>query len=345
MTVFDVTTHVLPALELVYEEGNPVIRGRWDDLDAHLALEGSVGPDGGGWEHPWLTLRREPGEPAWAPGPGERTAAVPAGVLHDDARARLRAMDAEGVDRQLVLPGPFVVGCSRLDPLLAFGLLDGYNGYIARYCAADPDRLRCVLQTHAAFPEIAAERLTAQAQHASVVGASVVVAPDGGYDDPGLEPLWAALADACLTLTHHEYASPPGVAPAAGAERMLRELLACGALERHPALRLAFTGSGAAWLIDALPRLRAAGDDPNALDRLVAAGRLGVAVAVDEPEQVALDVASALGPEVLLWGSRFPDARCRFPASPEPAQGWSALPTDVRAGMLSGNAERIFRRR
>lgn len=343
--VFDATTHVLPALELVYEEGNPVIRGRWDDLDEHLTLEGPVGPDGGGWEHPWLTLRREPGEPQWAAGPGERREDVPAGVLHEDARARLGAMDREGVDRQLVLPGPFVVGCSRLDPLLAFGLLDGYNGYVARYCAVDPNRLRCVLQTHAAFPEIAAERLTAQGRHASVVGASVVIAPDGSYDAPALEPLWAALAAADLTLTHHEYASPPGVESAVGAERMLRELLVSGVLERHPQLRVAITGSGAAWLLDALPRLRAVGADPAALDRLVDDGRLGVALAVDEPEQVAIDVASAVGTGALLWGSRFPDARCRYPTSPDDARGWTTLPADAQARMLAGNAERIFRHR
>lgn len=345
MTTFDVTTHVLPALELVYEEGNPVIRGRWDDLDEHLTLEGVVGPEGGGWKHPWLTLRREPGEPQWAAGPGQLRDAVPAGVLHDDARARLGAMDREGVDRQLVLPGPFVVGCSRLDPLLAFGLLDGYNGYVTRYCAADPDRLRCVLQTHAAFPEIAAERLPEQARHASVVGASVVIAPDGSYDAPELEPLWAALAAAGLTLTHHEYASPPGVEPSAGAERLLRELLVSGALDRHPLLRVAITGSGAAWLLDALPRLRAVGSDPAAVDRLVADGRLGVALAVGEPERTAVDLTAELGADVLLWGSRFPDARCRFPASPDEARGWTALPADARAGMLAGNAERLFRRR
>lgn len=345
MTVFDATTHVLPALELVYEEGNPVIRGRWDDLNEHLALEGAVGPDGGGWEHPWLTLRREPGEPAWATGPGTLGDTVPAGVLHDDAAARLRAMDREDVDRQLVLPGPFTVGCSRLDPLLAFGLLDGYNGYIARYCAVDPDRLRCVLQTHAAFPEIAAERLTEQARHASVVGASVVIAPDGSYDDPRLEPLWAALAAAGLTLTHHEYASPPGVDPSAGAERLLRELLASGVLDRHPQLRVAITGCGATWLLDAVPRLRAAGTDPDALGRMVADGRLGVALAVGEPERVAADVVAALGEDVLLWGSRFPDPRSRYPSSPDEARGWTGLGPDALARMLAGNAERLFRRR
>lgn len=345
MTIFDVTTHVLPALELVYEEGNPVIRGRWDDLNEHLMLEGVVGPDGGGWEHPWLTLRREPGEPQWAAGPGQLRDAVPAGVLHDDAPARLRAMDREGVDRQLVLPGPFVVGSSRLDPLLAFGLLDGYNGYVARYCAVDPDRLRCVLQTHAAFPEIGAERLTEQARHASAVGASVVIAPDGRYDAPELAPLWAALEAADLTLTHHEYSSPPGVEPTAGAERLLRELLGSGTLERHPQLRVAITGCGAGWLLDALPRLRAVGADPGALDRLVADGRLGVALAMDEPEQVAVDVAAALGVGALLWGSRFPDPRSHYPASPDEVRGWTTLPADARSQLLTGNAERMFRRR
>ena len=59
-----------------------------------------------------------------------------------DPRARLRDMDAMGVDRSFMYPTWFAEGFHLVeDPDISYALARAYNNWVADFCQAAPDRL------------------------------------------------------------------------------------------------------------------------------------------------------------------------------------------------------------
>ena len=147
--VFDGDSHVVEPPELWTKYLEPEYRtlgkhALWREegkLGSYLKVNGKVFRD---------TMNSNiPRHAIWRPGmtwdkvgeldPDARHAAI-AGA--SNAEARLRDMDAMGIDQALLYPTWFAEGFHLVeDPDVAYALARAYNDWIADFCKAAPDRL------------------------------------------------------------------------------------------------------------------------------------------------------------------------------------------------------------
>lgn len=300
--IIDVCGYVLPAAELLYERGLGPLRGHWPELEARLALTAPT-PGIGDWNSAYTRFVAA-GDIAWAkPGSRATPATLPrAGraretleyrVLHDNRPGRLRALDALGVDMQLLHPGHGIDVVMEMDRAESALLFNAYNSYVTTFCEADPQRLKSVLQLNAAETEWSAQELAGFASHPSLAGVTLHFPRDAGPDALDLTQLWDALARSGLPLIHRPALfawEPP---------RLADHLLASGAFERWPNLRIAFIGwpqeALAGWADALWPK------DGNG-----AAERIAFAVETLRVEDQGGVAARDVPIEALLWASHFP---------------------------------------
>ncbi len=390
--IVDTDTHVVPAMELLQEHGSAELNRRWDELTPYLQLNAHPKTEYGDWADrpnymlsvaPYQYFRRFGDKPsggekidrgskaknplAAAVSKGMK-ASPEGGVSHDNPQGRLRAMDAEGADVHLLIPGTFAMASTALDTSLSVELLASYNRYIVDYAAADPARLKASIQVHGSDPEWSAAEIKRLAEDRSVAAVTVVLPQDLPVDDPDLHPIWQAMDEADLPLLHHSffYEPPyfPGyrdmwdnvvVARAAahpwGAQRLVGFLLLSGLFDRYPRLRVGFAEVGAGWLPFWLYRLRGQMSYMrNAVPELkhdpvdyAAEGRIFIGLEFYEDEKIARSIIDVLGEDVLMWQSDFPHPQCDWPDSPDPVLGFTLLTDQEKRKVLSLNAERYLR--
>jgi len=390
--IVDTDTHVVPAMEILYDYGSDELKQRWPELEPYLQLNQNPKVEYGDWEGvqnhtlsvaPYQYARRlgqkagdgakvETGKNAVSPlaaavSKGNKEAPEP-GVSHDNAAGRLRAMDREGVDVHLLIPGTFAMASTALDTSLSQELLASYNRYIVDYASADPDRLRPSIHVHAGDPEWSAQEIKRMSVERAVGAVTVVLPQDISIDDPDLHPIWQAMGEADLPLLHHSFFYEPPYFPGYrdmwdnvvaaraaahpwGAQRLVAYLMLSGLFDEFPRLRVGFAEVGAGWLPFWLYRLRGQVDymrqavpavvrDPL---EYAAEGRIFVGLEFYEGEEMARSVIDVLGDGVLMWQSDFPHPQCDWPDSPDPIFTWSRITDTERRKLLADNAERYLR--
>jgi predicted TIM-barrel fold metal-dependent hydrolase len=381
--IVDTDTHVVPAMELLHEHGSDELRRRWDELSPYLAEEKNLRTDLGDFDWHYTKLShgsygydRDLGAKGADPGWRERLRDAvkrlddgpELGVWHDNSEGRLRAMDREGVDVHVIIPGTFAMASTALDPWMSIELLAAYNRYIVEYCSADSSRLKATVQVAGVDPEWSAAEIKRLAGQPGVAAVTLCLAQDIPVDDPDLHPIWRALDEADLPLLHHSFFIEPPyfpgyrdiwgnaiVARAAahpwGAQRLVAYLILAGLFDRYPRLRIGFAECGAGWLPSWLYRLRGQisylgqAVPPLQQDPLeyAADGRIYVGLEFYESEDLARSIITVLGEDVLMWQSDFPHPQCSFPDSPEPVLGWTGLGESAKRKLLSANADRYLR--
>jgi predicted TIM-barrel fold metal-dependent hydrolase len=283
-----------------------------------------------------------------------------------DVQVRLRDMDTEGIDIQ-VLYGGLSIGATTLEDVgLAGDFCRAYNDWlIGDLCAAAPDRLKGV----AAVPLQSVERAVAEMGRAHAAGAVAVTIPpvlgDRNLDDPSLLPFFEAAADLGCAIGIH---SAPGMnvpLPAAGrfsnyaqvhllsfpVDQMVAftALATGGVLDRCPGLRVAFLESGVGWvpyflhrthehrekLAHLLPDMKS--DPRDLLER----GQCYFSFEAEEP--LLEMVVSEIGPDSLIWASDYPHWDADFPGCTAEARRLAgALGDDVAEAVLGTNALRLY---
>jgi predicted TIM-barrel fold metal-dependent hydrolase len=390
--IVDTDTHVVPAMELLNEYGSAELKNRWAELTPYLTLNANPKTEYGDWSDreihtlsvaPYQYFRRFGEKPGGGPKIATGSAAKnplssavskqmkespEAGVSHDNAQGRLRAMDREGVDVHLLIPGTFAMASTALDTSLSVELLGAYNRYIVDYASADPSRLRPSIQVHGADPEWSAAEVKRMAGERSVGAVTVVLPQDLPADDPDLHPIWQAMDEADLPLLHHSffYEPPyfPGyrdmwdnvvVARAAahpwGAQRLVAYLMLSGLFDRYPRLRVGFAEVGAGWLPFWLYRLsgqvsymrNVVPDLKHDPVEYAALGHIYIGLEFYEGEKIARSIIDVLGEDVLMWQSDFPHPQCDWPDSPDPVLSWTSLTDQEKRKIFATNAERYLR--
>lgn len=204
--------------------------------------------------HRWGIELREEGERTYAVVDGRvRTGYVRPDLA--DPAARLRAMDAAGVDVQVL--------SSWID-LTAYGLSGPagaryarmFNEGLAATVATAPHRFEAVCTVPLQQPLAAAHELRHAVVELGMVGVEIATTVnERELDDPMLEPFWRAAEElGCLVLVH-PYASLAGrgvsrhflgnlVGNPAETTIALGHLVFGGVLERHPGLRLCAVHGG-----------------------------------------------------------------------------------------------------
>jgi uncharacterized protein len=389
--IVDTDTHVIPATELLYEHASAELRSRWDDLKPYLQLNEHPRPDVGDFDHPSHNLvvgpyqySRALGQKAagdagkiqkGGKGTNPLAAAVSkhvkeapgAGVMQDNSKGRLRAMDREGVDRHLIIPGTFAMASTALELSLSVELMCAYNRYVVEYASENPDRLKPSIQVPGAAPTVAADEIRRYGDERCVAAVTVVLPQDLPVDDPDLHPIWSAMGDADLPLLHHSFFYEPPYFPGYrdmwdnvvaaraaahpwGAQRLVAYLILAGLFDRYPRLRVGFAEVGACWLPFWLYRLRGQVDYMRAVvpdmkrDPLdyAAEGQIFVGIEFYEAEELARSFMAVVGEDVLMWQSDFPHPQCNWPNSPDGALGWD-IPDTAKRKLMSENAERYLR--
>jgi len=123
-----------------------------------------------------------------------------------DPQARLRDMDAMGVDQALLYPTWFAEGFHLVhDPDVAYALARAYNNWIADVCTAAPDRLFATAMVPLQNMDFALEELQRVARIPCFRGAFLrPMFIEGRYfTHPYYDPLWAELESLGVTAAAH----------------------------------------------------------------------------------------------------------------------------------------------
>ncbi|MFC7592132.1 amidohydrolase family protein [Nonomuraea antimicrobica] len=124
---------------------------------------------------------------------------IPVAPQQYDVAARLVAMDATGVDAQLVSAPPFVFGSMCEDPGLVMDVTRRVNDALAEFVATAPDRLFALATVPIGHPEATAE-LVRCLDRLGFAGAAIGSFGGGvELDDPRNEELWGSCRHAAAS--------------------------------------------------------------------------------------------------------------------------------------------------
>src|ERR1700677_2831569 len=212
-TVFDSDTHVVETPEIWTKYLEPEYRtlgkhALWREegkFGSYLKVNGKMFRD---------TMNPNiPRHAIWHPGmtwddvgelaPTHRHAMTPGA---SDPHARLRDMDAMGVDKAFLYPTWFAEGFHLVeDPEVAYALARAYNDWIADFCKAAPDRLFAAAMVPLQNMDYTVEELRRVAGNPSFRGAFIrPMFLEGQYfTHPVYDPLWAELESLGTTVAVH----------------------------------------------------------------------------------------------------------------------------------------------
>ena len=123
-----------------------------------------------------------------------------------DPQARLRDMDAMGVDQTLLYPTWFAEGFHLIeDPDTAYALARAYNDWMADFCSAAPERLFATAMIPLQNLDFAIEELERITTIPCFRGAFIrpMFLEDRYFTHPYFDPLWAALEELQITAAVH----------------------------------------------------------------------------------------------------------------------------------------------
>src|SRR5215472_1989441 len=123
-----------------------------------------------------------------------------------DPHARVRDMDLEGVDVNMILPsGGVPAFCALEDVALEQAMYRAYHRFLGDYCAPYPGRLTGVLLVSARDPAGSVAEIRRCASEEWAVGILPICPPALTLDDPEWEPIWAAAQAHDLTVVIHSF--------------------------------------------------------------------------------------------------------------------------------------------
>lgn len=238
-----------------------------------------------------------------------------------DIGLRLRDMDANGVDVQVLSPTVFTFFYDQ-EPALALACATLQNEEIAAVVRRHPDRFLGLGSVPLQAPQLAAAELERVMTRLDLRGAMIGTNVNGrNLDDPALEPFWANASSLGAFIFIHPHA---GAAPERLNAYYLRNLVglpvettiaaAClvfgGVLERHPRLKICLSHGGGfvpyqagrfqhGWTVRSEPKAHLRLPPSESL------GRLYYDTILHSKSALEFLVASA-GPDRVLLGSDYP---------------------------------------
>jgi predicted TIM-barrel fold metal-dependent hydrolase len=285
-----------------------------------------------------------------------------------DAAARIRDMDLEGVDVNLMLPSGWFGSWTTVDPALETAVYRSYHKWQADYCAAYPDRLTGVIMASGRDIEGGLAEVKRAAQGTWPMALFVSAPYMMPLDHPDLEPYWAAAQEYDLAVVLHTFTVMPPYAPG-GLDtwdnswlqrsaahpwcgmRSMAAIIGAGVLDRYPQLRVGVLEAGHGWLpfwikrldehavsmADALPALA------HKPSEYVTSGRYFQSIEMSEGETLTRSVIDQLGEDVLMYASDYPHGESWFPKSVDTVMAWN-LDDQLRRKFMWDNAVRLYRR-
>src|SRR5205085_12470584 len=109
-----------------------------------------------------------------------------------DSHARVKDMDIEGVDVNMILPSGSVAGFCAIDDVpLEQAMYQAYHRFLAGYCGPYADRLFSLVLVSARDADASVAEIRRCSKEAWPVGIFPICPPELSLDDPAWEPIWA----------------------------------------------------------------------------------------------------------------------------------------------------------
>jgi predicted TIM-barrel fold metal-dependent hydrolase len=377
LRVFDTDTHGMPCAEVLEPYLASAVRERVPDLERYKAPF-KVGFAGEIYQEPYKHVFRFGERHGWghdavrvlgeaSPRTGMQrrwqkflgTKLPTEGGLWDP-HVRVKDMDEEGVDVQLVVPH----GVEHPDANLHMEFLKAEHRFLDDFCGAYPHRLKSLIMVSARRVEESVGEIQRWGSRPWAVGVRPILPLDFPIDHPDLDPIWQAADEAGLCIVHHSFAwGYPGYRdlwnnPFLGrtashpwaAMRAVAAFLGAGLLDRFPHLRFAVLESGFGWLPFWARRM----DDQVEYVGYVAeglkhkpseymtSGRFFCSIVAHEGPEMVEVVNRLLGDHILMFGSDYPHSESHFPGSVDQILGWKRLSEDTLRKLLWENPVRAF---
>jgi uncharacterized protein len=373
--VWDVDTHIYPCAQRLDQYVDPGFRPRLPELAPYRVMVRSREENAGEravYSFGQKRYERTLGEAEPRSGSRDqrqwrgRRRPSP-GVEDDRADNRLRDMDAEGADRQFMIPSLWTTVVACPDVTVEAALIRAYHRHMQDFCGAAPDRLKGPIVASGRDVGEAVREIRQWGKSKWAVAVQPLLDNDRPVDHPDLEPIWQAAEEHDLAIVNHSFAWDPPYFPGYrdmwdntylarlcshpwGAMRFMAGFLAGGVLDRHPGLRLAVLECGFGWLPFWVRRM----DEQVAyvgrtapLKRLpseqFAAGRVFCNIEAHEHEPMLEMVTKALGDGVLMYASDYPHYESWFPDSIDKIMAWSSFGEASRRKLFWENACRCFK--
>jgi predicted TIM-barrel fold metal-dependent hydrolase len=284
---------------------------------------------------------------------------------YSDPVARLAAMDRDGVQAEVLY--------SEVSAFRHFGLVKGdwkpisraFTDHLSDFASVDPKRLAVSYQV----PIIDIDYAVNEVLRLADLGARSVHLPNfpselglADYHDPSYDPLWAALSETGVAISHHLGTAPYlydvfqrdptpqcGIftsLPALTLAQVIAWWILTGTLERFPELKIVFVEPGLYWVPGFLASLdrKSAGpyDFPGMKLRPSEYFRRNMAVTFMDDE-FGLRQRQDLGVENILWSTDFPHPATTWPHSQAVVERQFAdVPEPERELICAGNASRLY---
>ena len=282
-----------------------------------------------------------------------------------DPVARLEDQEADGVDAEVIY-GIFTLSGTLKDGDAAAMAFHAYNDYIAEFCLTQPDRyvgLGCI-------PGNNVESAVAEVEHIAKLG---LKGAEWSYLDtntpiwhPQWEPLWAAVEDAGIVLSLHVRLDttttlrgiPGSEDPAVTAawlsvgpmqlDEALVSVIFCGALERHPKLKVVIAEGGVGWIPYVLDRMDYEWEDhPDEWPKFVKTlpsdlfrRQMYATFQKDAPGPL---LAEKFCPDNFMWGSDYPHPDGVWPDSLETIDRYLGdVGPDMRRKIVRDNVAALY---
>lgn len=288
-----------------------------------------------------------------------------------DAVERLKDMDIDGVEAEILYVGAGGMEYAHLDPKDRMEATRAVNSAAIEWASVDPKRLMPVYILPIDDIALSVKELErVVAEHGKAVQLPLLPREQGlpPYWDTAYDPLWEALTDTGVPISMHvggnKYLMGDVLAedptpfkgifqclpPLAMAELMADWMLS-GVLERWPELRVVFVEAGIGWIPYFLERLdnmaemhgwdtfpdKAISEKPSFYwHRNMAA--------TFETDLVGMRLLDLVGYENLMWATDYPHPDSTWPRSHEILQEhFAGIDPDKVELVASGNVSRIYK--
>lgn len=289
-----------------------------------------------------------------------------------DPIERLKFMDSEGVEAEIIYPTLGMQGFSAIeDPQVAGGLCRAYNRWAAEFAAADPRRLWPAMLLPMNHPEVArAELAYARDQLGlGIAFANPTPVPGLHWSHPDYDVFWAAAQDLDVVFTFHEGSSSKD--RSVGGDRYeqyamryvcghvveielgLMDVLLGGVCERFPRLTIGLVEAHVAWLPgwlaildDQFPRVSSlfterGGKGPLSLRPSEYFQRQCFIVAFPD-DTMLKEVTDRVGDDRVIISSDYPHPQTRYDLVKTLHETHPEIGPDLEAKLLHANASAIF---
>jgi len=294
---------------------------------------------------------------------GTRMGGIHAGAT--DPRARLKDLDLDGVDVQVIY-GSLGLALSALpDKDFAGAMSRACNNYYAHFCSVDPNRLKCMATLPLQDIPASVHEMRRAIQEVGCIGITMPPNVNGkNLDHPDFYPVYEEAQNLNAPIAIHW--GNGAYLTAAGTERFDTHFmthavghpfeqmiaLAClvcgGVIEQFPRLRFAFLEAGCGWLPYWIDRLHEHYERRTAEMPLMKREPLeyitsGSCYFATEPDERLLPATlKMIGDDYVLYSSDYPHTDSKFPYSVK----WIMERTDITAAnkekLLCANGVRFY---